>query len=275
MHRSVLDCILMCNIAAILVFTPLATHAAPVQSGKATVDWITESETYQPGAAVVTGFRMVLDPGWHTYWINPGEGGMAMSAKFKLPDGWKAEGPAHPLPLRFKTGELFDFGYEGTVIFPITLHPPANAKNEVEIQATFSWLTCDASACIPGDATVNLTLRHGVPSPSANADAIAAAVKTVPVPAAAPWSLKVISAGDPFELHLTPPPGLDPGKSTTFPLTENLIHPGAVFAWKAKDGVWTCRVPKSPYAPESLEKLDLVIHAPSLETPVIVTWTAD
>ena len=66
----------------LLTFVSLcAVSVAAVRSGKAEADWISESATYESGKPVRTALRLVLDPGWHTYWENPGEGGMKISAK--------------------------------------------------------------------------------------------------------------------------------------------------------------------------------------------------
>lgn len=257
----------------------IAAHAhgsGPVQAGKARVEWVTPSTTYQPGQAITTGFKMVLDEGWHTYWINPGEAGMPLGVDFSLPDGWKADEPMHPVPIRFKTGDLADFGYADTVIFPIILHPPEDSPGgDVKIQATFSWLTCDDSACIPGDATLTLSLPSGDPDPTPAAGEIAAALKTIPAPAVEPWRLNVTASQDKLDLDLTVPEGVDPRKSEVFPLTVNAVHPAAVYRWSAVGNHWTATVPKSPYAPDTLRHLELVVHAPALENPVSVTWSID
>lgn len=271
----VLDCRIMIKTAAILGCLTLAAHAGPVSSGKATVDWIADSLGYQPGQPVATALRMVLDDGWHTYWINPGEAGMPMDVRFTLPDGWRAEGPLYPMPIRFQTGGLADFGYEGTVVFPILLHPPVDAVGDVEIQAAFSWLTCDDSACIPGDATLTLALAKGEREATPASGEIAAAMKSIPAPAPASWALDVSRAGDQLLLTLSIPAGIPANRINAFPLTTHIIHPAAKFAWSPAGDAWTARVPMSPYAPETMESLELVIHAPGLDTPVIVTWNAD
>lgn len=256
-----------------------ATHAyalGPVQAGKARVEWIAPFASYQPGQPISTGFKMVLDEGWHTYWINPGEAGMPLGVDFSLPDGWKADEPMHPIPIRFKTGELADFGYEGTVIFPIILHPPADGPGgDVKIQATFSWLTCNDSACVPGDATLTLSLPSGDAVPTPAAEEIAAALKTIPVPAPKPWALKIVPTPDALELRLALPEGVDPEKIEVFPLTIHVAHPAASYRWTRAEGHWSATVPKSPYATESPERFELVVRAPGLERPVIVAWSAD
>jgi len=78
--------------------------------------------------------RLVHDPHWHTYWLNPGDSGLAT----KLSTG-TIEWPA---PERIVAGPLTSFGYSGEVLFPVT----PNVK-----RVTVAWLEC-AEICIPGKA---------------------------------------------------------------------------------------------------------------------------
>ena len=48
------------------------------------------SSTCGADSQVKTGIRLVVDEGYHTYWLNPGDGGMKISVKWELPTGWSA-----------------------------------------------------------------------------------------------------------------------------------------------------------------------------------------
>lgn len=270
--RNVTNAILS---ASLPIIVSANVHAGAVRDGRASVEWLVATTGYTPGKPLQTALRMTLDEGWHTYWINPGEGGMPLSAIFTLPDGWSADEPQHPLPIRFRTGDLHDFGYEGTVIFPITLHPPAGATGEAELAAAFSWLTCDDSACVPGDATLKLRLKPGADSVPDIADVIDATMKQVPVDAAGEWGLAVAEAGDSLDLRLSVPVGTSIDTVRAYPLSVNVVHPGAGFDFKSDGGALTVTVPKSPFAPNPLESLALVIHADGMGHPVIVRWRND
>jgi len=268
-----MQCILVGMVRTILASTIIAATvadatSAPARSGRANVEWVAKTTAYSPGVPFITALKMTLDEGWHTYWINPGEAGMPMSVNFDLPDGWTATQPDHPFPIRFKTGDLADFGYEGTVLFPIAIHPPAGANGEVEVKASFSWLVCDDSACVPGDATLSLTLAPGNPRPTPAAGQIAEAIQRVPVQAPDGWLLRFAVFPETLKLELTLPDGHNPADLDVFPLTLNIIHPAAEFRWEASGTHWTASVPKSPFAMEKPESLDLVINAPFLNRPI-------
>jgi thiol:disulfide interchange protein DsbD len=262
------------TLVALAAATLVQAQAEPVRAGHATVEWLIATNGYTPGEPLVTGLRMTLDRGWHTYWINPGEGGMPMSVRFTLPDGWKAGEPQHPLPIRFQTGDLHDFGYEGTVVFPIILHPPAESQGDTEITAVFSWLTCDDTACVPGDATLTLHLVEDASATPA-ADTLDAAIATVPINAPDGWALSIAGGDGHFDLRLSTPPDIEATKLQVFPLTPNVIHPSAAFDFSPEKSWLAARVPKSPYAPENLTEVELVVHADALPRPIIVRWKDD
>lgn len=249
-----------------------ASHAF-VQSGHATADWWTSSVHYRAGEPVETAIRLVVDPGWHTYWSNPGEGGMKVSVDWELPDGWTAGEPAHPVPVRFMTGGLAGFGYEGEVLFPVTVTPAADAAGEATLTAKVSWLTCDDSACVPGDAVLTLTLLPGKPAESANARAIAAARAKVPQPLAGA-ALAVAEDGQTLVLRLSLPAAdaPDPAQSSVFPETPQAVDPAAAIEFTRDGDHWSARVPKNEYAAGPLKELTLVIAPQDGSAPVSVTW---
>jgi DsbC/DsbD-like thiol-disulfide interchange protein len=156
----------------------LATAA--VRSGKAEVDWLCASPTYQSGKPLQTAVRLVMDPGWHTYWENPGEAGMKISAKWELPDGWVAGELEHPVPLRFEVGGLVGFGYKGSVLFPVKFTPPAGFTGAAKLRGSLSWLTCDDDQCLPGKAALELTLDPGILVETPEAKLIREALAQVP-----------------------------------------------------------------------------------------------
>ncbi|MFU8893607.1 MAG: protein-disulfide reductase DsbD domain-containing protein [Luteolibacter sp.] len=262
-----------CTTTALVVACAGAA-AEPVRSGRAQVEWIAKTAGYSPGEPVVTALKMTLDQGWHTYWINPGEAGMPLSVDFKLPDGWSADDPAYPFPIRFKTGDLSDFGYEGSVIFPIVIHPPAGVDGDIAINASFSWLVCDDSACIPGDAMLSLTLKAGDSTPTPAAAEITKTINQIPTDAPEGWQLSLTETPKTVKLELTIPDGHHARELVVFPRTIDAIHPAAEFEWKASGDKWATSVPKSPFAPETIEAIDLVISAPSLDRPITVGWSA-
>ncbi len=257
-------------IAIMIAATVLPLSAFPTLGRPSQAAWLSTHSGYQPGKPVVTALRITLGRGWHTYWINPGEAGMPLTAKFELPDGWEAEAPQYPIPKRFQTGDLHDFGYSGTVWFPIILHPPADAEGDVELAGAFSWLTCNDASCVPGDADLKLRLTEGASEATNFIVQIEDALKLVPTKAPTGWGLRIKDTGDSLELELTHPDSIQLDKLDVFPMTINTVHPAAPFDWQPSGNKATTTVKKSPFAPKSVESLELAINHPSLEQPITV-----
>src|SRR5690606_5558040 len=51
-----------------------------------------------PGETVMLAFDMRPKPGWHGYWLNPGDAGLGMQLDWTLPAGAKAGEPRYPAP---------------------------------------------------------------------------------------------------------------------------------------------------------------------------------
>lgn len=253
------------------IFPTLPLAAADERPGRAEASWSAVSTTYQPGKPLLTAFRLTADAGWHTYWDNPGEGGMPTTVELKLPDGWTAGEVGKPVPIRFRTGDLPGFGYEGETWFPVEIRPPAGAAGEVVLEAELAWLACGDDACVPGEATVRLPLAPGDPAPAADAERIRQAAKRVPVPAA-DVTLEMADENGKWLLTLrNPRPDLDPAACDVFPLSPGVVDPGAAIRFaKSGDGVWTAAAARSEYADKQTAELRLVLVPPG-GPPLIVS----
>ena len=66
---------------------------------------------------------MKMDAGWHTYWKNPGDSGIATTIKWDLPPGVTAGEIQWPLPEKLPPAEVTTYGYENEVMLlvPLTL----------------------------------------------------------------------------------------------------------------------------------------------------------
>jgi thiol:disulfide interchange protein DsbD len=257
------------------LISALYVTAAPaaVRSGKATVEWLAAAATCEPGRSVQTAVRMVLDPSWHTYWLNPGEGGMKLSVEWELPAGWAAGELEHPVPKRFVSAGLAGFGYKGTVVFPVTLTAPLGFSGEAILKAKLSWLTCDDNSCIPGNAEISLTLTAGAPAPTAHAGWITEALKLVP--AENPEViLEVAEAAGNLQLtiRLTRPGICDPASSQVYPLTHHAVADGLEIRFAKSGDVWTASTPRSGYADGPLMSLRLVLAGEGAPIPLSTTW---
>jgi thiol:disulfide interchange protein DsbD len=202
-----------------------------------------------PGETLWAALKLELDPGWHTYWRNAGDSGLAGSIEWTLPAGMSAGEIAWPTPERVPYGPLMNFGYSDRVILPvpITLSPDMPAPQTVTLAAKAQWLVC-ADICIPdeGGFSVSLTLDTAGPGvATADAPEIAQALAALPQPA--PWPVALRRTADAIELAAGP--GLTLADNATvefFPFDGGLIDNAAPQEVRVESGRLTLRVAAAP-----------------------------
>ncbi len=140
----------------------MAAEQGPVRRDHVTVELISSVATAAPGSTVEVGLRLVHDPGWHTYWLNPGDSGLSTKWRWILPPGVAASDILWPAPHRIDVGPLTNFGYEGEMVLPVQITIPAESTvgDGTSLIAKAAWLICQ-DECIPGNAELQLTLPVG------------------------------------------------------------------------------------------------------------------
>ncbi|MDE2181454.1 MAG: thioredoxin family protein [Alphaproteobacteria bacterium] len=151
---------------------------------------ISDRDAVRPGGTFAVALEENIRPGWHTYWLNPGDAGAPTEVKWSLPSGWTAGPIQWPYPQREPVGPLMDYGYENTVWLLMDLHAPVGAAaGPVNLRADVTWLVC-AEVCVPEEAALNLTVfidpKAGAPD-RITAERFAAARARLPV--ASPWPM--------------------------------------------------------------------------------------
>jgi len=167
--------------------------AAPAQALQPTqhaaVALIADHATVAPGQTFGAGLRIVHEPGWHSYWQNPGDSGLPTRFDWTLPEGARAGPIQWPVPERLPFGGLVNLGYKNDLLLPATLTVPADAMPGSRFAVTLRarWLIC-ADICIPDQATLNLDLPvAATPLASGETGRFAAALARVPQ-AAPDWT---------------------------------------------------------------------------------------
>jgi len=102
---------------------------------------------------VRAGVLLSLDPGWHLYWKNPGETGLATRLTWHGGDAAPASWPA-PSAFEERDGALVGYGYEGHVLLASELRPDAGARS---LGVDVDLLACRTS-CIPARLSLERAL---------------------------------------------------------------------------------------------------------------------
>ena len=150
--------------------TPPPSFGGSFSSHHTQVKLLLSADTARPGDTVWAGVDLKMEPGWHTYWKNPGDAGMATQIKWQLPPGISAGETEWPLPEKFPPIEVTTYGYTNEVMLLVPLTIETNfSANQIDLKANVSWLECK-EVCIPANQDVEATLNIGSET-KASADA--------------------------------------------------------------------------------------------------------
>jgi len=132
----------------LLLLPKLALAAGVFTSPRDTVRLVVGAPAPVNGT-ILLGLQFHLAPGWHIYWSNPGDAGLAPVVT--------AQGPVVFGPLQFPPpsllvqGPITDYVLSGDVILPFTA-----AQVGQNVTARAQWLVC-ADVCVPEHAVFTLT----------------------------------------------------------------------------------------------------------------------
>jgi len=223
---------------AVAAQTPAPVGPGAQRTERIAAELVPMSAWAAPGSTAVVAVRQVIQPGWHTYWRNPGDSGGATTLTWTLPDGVGAGDIVWPLPERQRLSGLMNYGYSGEVYLPVPVEIPATARAGTTLPLTVKalFLVCSAEMCVPDELTLRLDLpvREGAaPLDPRHGAAIQTVLETAPRPA----GIEARVAYDDGVLTLTaaggPLAGRDPGPSYFFPFEGGVIdHPAP------QTGVW-------------------------------------
>ncbi len=183
MGKSHLASMLALFLAAVGCGSAMA--AEPASRHHVAVGLVAEKTAVEPGKTLTIAVRERMEPGWHTYWINPGNSGEPTSIGWKLPGGMSAGPILWPLPHTIPVGPLVEYGYSDEILLLTDIQVPKEIEGDsVTLAAKVSYLVCK-DICVPEEAEVQLTLPvegKGAAAPSEFAGQIASAREALPVP---------------------------------------------------------------------------------------------
>src|SRR6201990_3102952 len=108
------------------------------------------------GGVLLGGIAIQLEPGWKTYWRNPGDSGVPPRFDFSRSDNVEAVTVLWPAPMKFDDGaRRLSLGYKKQVVLPLRIVAKNNDK-PVTLRATISYAVCE-KICIRVEATSELT----------------------------------------------------------------------------------------------------------------------
>ena len=166
-------------ICASLISTQALTDNI-VDASDSRIEILTESTSITPGDELLIGFKFTLNPGWHTYWENPGDAGEGASIKWNLPNDVSASEILWPGPQRIPVEPLMTFGYEDEVVLLTKIYTSETTIVPLNLNALVSWYTCK-EICIPQEAEVSIPIKLGNKTPSVSKAILDQTLEEVPI----------------------------------------------------------------------------------------------
>ncbi len=117
----------------------------------------------QAGKPLTLGLQIQHQPGWHTYWKNPGDSGLPTQLTWTLPVGVTAGDIQWPTPKKIPVAQLANYGYEGALLLPVPMAVASSfvaSGNDITVSLKAQWLICKTE-CIPeeGEFTLKIPVR--------------------------------------------------------------------------------------------------------------------
>ena len=118
-----------------------------------------------PGGEVELAIHMRTNPGWHGYWLNPGDAGLPMDVKWQLPPGFSVGSLRYPVPTRLTVAGIMNYVYETDYAVLVRLKVPPGVTGTIPIRAEAHWLACTDTICVPeqGELALDLPVGRGTP----------------------------------------------------------------------------------------------------------------
>ena len=221
---------------------------------------VAEVASIRPGSPFSVALHVRLDPGWHTYWRNPGDSGSEALIEWALPEGWSTSEIHWPAPERLPAPPLMSYAYEDEVLLIVEISPPEGLApgRTATLAGSAEFLVC-REICLPARADLELVLpvvaERPAPDPSW-ARVFHRARERLPL-IDTEWSAGAIDDGDAYRLTISPPPdwAADLEGAYFFPGDPTAVEHTPRQTFARRDGEVHLSLTKSAYntGPRSLE----------------------
>lgn len=188
-------------ILALMASAMPAQAQSSAKSDHAEVTLLMERSAATPDEGFLGALQLKLKDGWHVYWVNAGDSGLAPSVTWASSPSVTAGAFRFPTPEAIPLATLMNYGYQHEVTLPFDIKISADAKpgEQLTIGGKVDYLIC-ADICIPEDVTlsVKLPVAATLASNAADSAIIAKALPAIPVPLTGKATVE--RAGDTFTI---------------------------------------------------------------------------
>ena len=230
-----------------LISAPAAAQLAPRENA-IQPELVAEGPAV-PGGEVELAIVMHTQPGWHGYWVNPGDAGLPMDIKWQLPKGAGVGPLRFPVPDRLLVAGIVNYVYERDHALLTRLTVPKDANGVVPLRAEAHWLACTDKVCVPEQGSISLDLPVGA-GPATERSRFDEWRRALPRPLASP--AKFALGKDRLEIAIPLPASVELGKPYFFPAEDGPIDYAAQQGFRRKGDLLIAELKRRRGAPERL-----------------------
>lgn len=109
-------------------------------------------------SVMVVGLRIEIASGWHLYWANPGDAGLAPEVFWELPRGHQAGPLQYPIPEKIVSGDIVAYGFKNEVLILCEIKPAGTGISAKlpAIACRLNWMACQES-CLTGQEDLKVS----------------------------------------------------------------------------------------------------------------------
>ena len=150
-------------LAILTLLLALVGPAAASASPHLSLRLAAETPRPRAGSRVTLAIAATPAPGWHGYWRNGGDAGVATRLAWRLPAGLRAGDPAYPVPGRLMIAGLMNYVYERPYALLVDLAVPSGLApgTALPIAVRADYLVCSDRLCVPETQTLTARLTIG------------------------------------------------------------------------------------------------------------------
>lgn len=190
--------ILLANAAALPVH---AASSAWHETTGGRVRLVTDGRIDDKGA-LRGALQIDLQPGWKTYWRDPGSSGVPPQIDVSASGDWSSAALDFPVPQRHEDASGKWAGYDYPVSFPVTLQA-VQGKAPTSVKGSVFLGVC-ATICVPLQASIDLTIDTAA-TPADERGVVDAAWAGLPAPASIGFDVTSDVEGDVLKLATQAP----------------------------------------------------------------------
>ncbi len=238
---------LVCHFAALLLAAEPVLAAPNHIAAELVV-----SNAAAPGSDVALALHFRPEPGWHGYWLNPGDAGLGMSLTWTLPQGARIGPPRYPVPQTLLLAGLMNHVYEHdyAVLQSFTIPAPARQDSALPVSVKAQWLACNPKLCVPESAELHTLVTvhalqpgEGPPPVDGRFDAWS---RSLPAPLGTPARFAL--SGDILRLAISLPDGVALAEPHVFIGEDKVVAYAGVQRFSRGSNLLIAELPRAKFA---------------------------